>query len=173
MAYNDFLVQRGHSSTIDFRPVGISQEHNKHIRINSRLINSLFYNQEHKTELSNIAHGLSEFLLLDFYTDGLFDANTTEGGFPMGYGWTTSNLTTVNFTYNGSIQYFPSLTKAETMAILMYLAVCPPSCRVRIFTDSQAAIDTFHKSKNLSSISPRRFNKINNNILWSSIHHLI
>ncbi|UZO27864.1 uncharacterized protein OCT59_020051 [Rhizophagus irregularis] len=40
----------------------------------------------------------------------------------MGYGWTTSNLTTVNFTYNGSIQYFPSLTKAETMAILMYLA---------------------------------------------------
>ncbi|PKK71100.1 ribonuclease H-like protein [Rhizophagus irregularis] len=173
LAYNDFLVQCGHSSTIDFCPVGIPQEHNENIRINSRLINSLFCNQENKTELSNIAYGLSEFSSLNFYTDGSFDDNTTEGGFPMGYGWTTSNLPNVNFTYNGSIQYFPSSTKAETMAILTCLAVCSPSCKVQIYTDSQAAIDTFHKSKNLFSISPRRFNKINNNILWSSIHHLI
>ncbi|CAB4424282.1 unnamed protein product [Rhizophagus irregularis] len=175
LAYNDFLIQQNHNSTIDFRPVGVPQENinNDNIRTNIRLINSLFQAQNIKDELGNIAFGLSTFPQLDFYTDGSFNDDTSEESFPMGYGWTTSNLDNVNFTYNGSIQYFPSSTKAETMAILTCLAVCPQSCTIRIYTDSQAAIDSFHKSKNLSSISPRRFNKINNNILWSTIHHLI
>lgn len=70
-----------------------------------------------------------------------------------------------NITHNGSLEYFPSSTKAETMAILTALIVAPERCDVNIYTDSQGAIDTFYKSSNLSAISPRRYNKINNNIL--------
>ncbi|PKY52617.1 hypothetical protein RhiirA4_497078 [Rhizophagus irregularis] len=84
-----------------------------------------------------------------------------------------SNISGVNITYNGAAEYFPSSTKAETLAILTALIVCPLNSSINIFTDSQAAIDSFHKTKNLHSISPRRFNKVNNNILWSSIHHII
>ncbi|PKK71530.1 hypothetical protein RhiirC2_778276 [Rhizophagus irregularis] len=49
----------------------------------------------------------------------------------------------------------------------------PEHGKIIINTNSQAAINSFYKSKNLHSISPRRFNKINNNILWSSIHYII
>ncbi|PKK63668.1 hypothetical protein RhiirC2_788558 [Rhizophagus irregularis] len=91
----------------------------------------------------------------------------------MGYEWTTSNLTDVNINHNGSLEFFPSSTKAETMAILTALIVSPQNSSINIYTDSQAAIDTFHKSSNLISISSRRFNKINNNILWSTVHYII
>ncbi|PKY52810.1 hypothetical protein RhiirA4_470673 [Rhizophagus irregularis] len=87
--------------------------------------------------------------------------------------WTTSNLPGANITYNGSLELFPSSTKAETMAILTALLTAPTNGNIIIYTDSQAAIDAFHKSSNLSSISPRRYNKINNNILWPSIHQTI
>ncbi|PKC05193.1 hypothetical protein RhiirA5_378822 [Rhizophagus irregularis] len=173
LAYNDFLIQRGHNSTIDFRPAGIPRTDNNTINDNTRLIDSLFQERKIKEDFVNLASGLCEFTYLDFYTDGSFDDNASDGEFPMGYGWTTSNLPNINFTYNGSLQYFPSSTKAETMAILTCLIVCPLFCNVHLFTDSQAAIDSFYKSRNLSSISLRRFNKINNNILWSTIYYLI
>ncbi|PKY43816.1 hypothetical protein RhiirA4_128624 [Rhizophagus irregularis] len=59
------------------------------------------------------------------------------------------------------------------MAILTALLVSPVNGQITIHTDSQAAIDSFHKSINLSSISPRRYNKIDNNILCTSIHYII
>ncbi|CAB4426586.1 unnamed protein product [Rhizophagus irregularis] len=124
-------------------------------------------------DLQGIATTLAPFNDLEFFTDGSYDSTNSQAGFSMGYGWTTSNLSNCNITYNGSLQYFPSSTKAETMAILTALVVCPEFGIITIFTDSQAAIDSFHKSKNLHTISPRRFNKINNNILWSSIHFII
>ncbi|PKK76469.1 hypothetical protein RhiirC2_707376 [Rhizophagus irregularis] len=116
---------------------------------------------------------LSPFSHLEFFTDGSLEPTNSQVGHSMGYGWTTSNLTNVNITYNVSVKFFPSSTKAETMAILMALVVYPEYGKISINTDSQVAIDSFYKSKNLHSISPRRFNKINNNILWSSIHYII
>ncbi|PKY60125.1 hypothetical protein RhiirA4_517364 [Rhizophagus irregularis] len=116
---------------------------------------------------------LAPFSDLEFFTDGSYDSTHAQAGFSMGYGWTTSNLFNCNITYNGSLKFFPSSTKAETMAILTALVVCPEFGIITLHTDSQAAIDSFHKSKNLHTMSPRRFNKINNNILWSSIHLII
>ncbi|PKY62352.1 hypothetical protein RhiirA4_526615, partial [Rhizophagus irregularis] len=116
---------------------------------------------------------LAPFSDLEFFTDGSYDSTHAQAGFPMGYGWTTSNLFNCNITYNGSLKFFPSSTKAETMAILTALVVCPEFGIITLHTDSQAAIDSFHKLKNLHTMSPRRFNKINNNILWSSIHFII
>jgi ribonuclease HI len=91
----------------------------------------------------------------------------------MGYGWIISNLPDLDVMHNGSTQFFPLSTKAETMAILTSLINCPQNCLVHIHTDSQGAIDSFHKPLKLNSLSPQRFNKINNNILWSCIHYII
>ncbi|RGB25208.1 hypothetical protein C1646_772049 [Rhizophagus diaphanus] len=93
--------------------------------------------------------------------------------FPMGYSWTTSNLDQINISYNSSLKFFPLSTKAEVMAILTALISCSPKAFISIHTNFQCAINTFHKLKNLYLISPRRFNKINNNILWSAIYHII
>ncbi|PKK59217.1 ribonuclease H-like protein [Rhizophagus irregularis] len=149
LAFNDFLIQQGHNSTKLFDDAKIVQD------------------------LEGISLTLSPFLSLEFFTDGSFEPTNSQVGHSMGYGWTTFNLSNVNITYNGSVKFFPSSTKAETIAILTALVVCPEHRNIIINTDSQAAIDAFYKSKNLHSISPRRFNKINNNILWSSIHYII
>ncbi|CAB5197258.1 hypothetical protein RhiirA5_433836 [Rhizophagus irregularis] len=141
--------------------------------LNMTLIKKLFDDVKIVADLQEIALTLSPFLQLEFFTDGLFEPTNSQIGHSMGYGWTTSNLINVNIMYNGSVRFFPSATKAETMAILTALIVCPEHGKIIINTDSQAAIDFFYKSKNLHSISLRRFNKINNNILWSLIHFII
>ncbi|POG77735.1 ribonuclease H-like domain-containing protein [Rhizophagus irregularis DAOM 181602=DAOM 197198] len=140
---------------------------------NNTFINQLLEDDMIVKELQDIARTLNPFNVLVFYTDGSYNVEFLSNEYPMGYGWTTSNIENANITYSGSVKYFPSSTKAEIMAILTALITCPPKCNVTIHTDSQAAIDAFHKSKNLHSISPRRFNKINNNILWSTIHQII
>ncbi|PKY17728.1 hypothetical protein RhiirB3_430406 [Rhizophagus irregularis] len=140
---------------------------------NDHLISSLILQDSIISELKNLALMLNDFTTLQFYTDGSYQNNNTGNEPPMGYGWILANHLNDNIFYSGSLKFFPSSTKAETMAILTALIICPPNSIVEIYTDSQAAIDAFHKSKNLHSISPRRFNKINNNILWSTIHHII
>ncbi|PKY59604.1 hypothetical protein RhiirA4_482478 [Rhizophagus irregularis] len=176
LAFNDFLIQQGHNSTINFRPINPPSDDNSHniiSPIKKMLITKLFDDVKIIEDLLEISLTLSPFTNLEFFTDGSYEPTHTQEGFSMGYGWTTSNLTNVNITYNGSLKFFPSSTKAETMAILTALIVCPSFGKITINTDSQAAIDSFHKSKNLHSTSPRRYNKINNNILWSSIHYII
>ncbi|PKY63027.1 ribonuclease H-like protein, partial [Rhizophagus irregularis] len=175
-AFNDHLIQQGYNSTVNFRPINPPVQDSlnvSHSLRNTELIKTLFDDVAIVEDLQGIAVTLAPFSDLEFFTDGSYDSTHALAGFPMGYGWTTSNLFNCNITYNGSLKFFPSSTKAETMAILTALVVCPEFGIVTIHTDSQAAIDSFHKSKNLHTISLRRFNKINNNILWSSIHFII
>ncbi|PKB98799.1 hypothetical protein RhiirA5_463562 [Rhizophagus irregularis] len=172
LAYNDFLYQQKKIPPFIGRPIA-PPNINRPLFSNDNIISKIIENDEIVKELQDLARTFNPFLQLDFYTDGSYTADFLFNEFPMGYGWTTSNLPQTNITYSGSGKYFPSSTKAEIMGILTALIVCPPNCNTSIYTDSQAAIDTFHKSKNLHSISPRRFNKINNNILWSTIHYII
>ncbi|CAB4436858.1 unnamed protein product [Rhizophagus irregularis] len=176
LAFNDFLIQQGHNSTVTFRPVNPPLNNNSHSTpppINKMLITKLFDDVKIIEDLIEISTTLSTFTDLEFFTDGSYEPTHSQEGFPMGYGWTTSNLANVNITYNGSLKFFPSSTKAETMALLTALSTCPNLGRITIYTDSQATIDSFHKTKNLHCTSPRRYNKVNNNILWSSIHYII
>ncbi|CAB5192257.1 unnamed protein product [Rhizophagus irregularis] len=172
LAFNDYLVQQKKIPPFIDRPIApptiIRSNSN-----NAHLISNLIENDNIIKELQGIADTLNPFNHIQFYTDGSYYSDFSNNELPMGYGWTTSNIKGCNITYSGSLQFFPSSTKAEVMAILTALLVCPSGCDVFIHTDSQAAIDAFHKSKNLHSISPRRFNKINNNILWSAIHHIV
>ncbi|EXX61834.1 hypothetical protein RirG_167440 [Rhizophagus irregularis DAOM 197198w] len=172
LAYNDFLYQQKKIPPRLDRPIAPPQL-SRPTFSNNTFINQLLEDDMIVKELQDIARTLNPFNVLVFYTDGSYNVEFLSNEYPMGYGWTTSNIENANITYSGSVKYFPSSTKAEIMAILTALITCPPKCNVTIHTDSQAAIDAFHKSKNLHSISPRRFNKINNNILWSTIHQII
>ncbi|PKK72901.1 hypothetical protein RhiirC2_362367 [Rhizophagus irregularis] len=91
----------------------------------------------------------------------------------MGYGWCVSNSFEQKIFFNGTGTLMPSATKAEILAIVTALIIAPSYSSITIFTDSQAAIDGFNKSSQLRYISPRRFNKINNTILWAALHHNI
>ncbi|PKK58109.1 hypothetical protein RhiirC2_796850 [Rhizophagus irregularis] len=176
LAFNDYLIQQGHNSAVNFRPIhppSLTDQSNLNSLPNIPLIKKLFDDVKIVKDLQGISLTLSPFLSLEFFTDGSFEPTNSQVGHSMGYGWTTSNLSNINITYNGSVKFFPSSTKAETMAILTALVVCPVHGKIIINTDSQVAIDSFYKSRNLHSISPRCFNKINNNILWSSIHYII
>ncbi|PKY58416.1 hypothetical protein RhiirA4_480319 [Rhizophagus irregularis] len=88
---------------------------------NMDLIKKLFDDIKISEDLQGIAVTLAPFIDLEFFTDGSYDSTNSQAGFSMGYGWTTSNLSNCNITYNGSLKFFPSSTKAETMAILTAL----------------------------------------------------
>lgn len=92
---------------------------------------------------------------------------------PMGFGWTTSNIPNLNINYHDALDYFPSSTKAETMAILTALLLIPYGGIITIVTDSQSAINTVYNTIKLSVLSKRRLQKINNVILWKAIHYII
>ncbi|PKY54421.1 hypothetical protein RhiirA4_426769 [Rhizophagus irregularis] len=90
----------------------------------------------------------------------------------MGYGWIfTSNLTE-NIKFSGSTKEWPSSSKAELIAILTTLIVCPPNSNISIHTDSASCIATFNM---LSSpkLTARRFQKLNNCALWNTVKHII
>lgn len=84
-----------------------------------------------------------------------------------------ANLFDLQISYNGAVKHMSSSTKAEIMTILTALIVAHEHATVKIYTDSQAAIDSFSKSSQLRHISPRRFNKINYTSLCATIHHII
>ncbi|PKK57024.1 ribonuclease H-like protein [Rhizophagus irregularis] len=171
-AYNDYLIQQKKIPPCIDLPITLPipiRPHNP----NDYLISSLITQDSIISDLKNLALMLSDFTELKFYTDGSYQSINIDNESPIGYKWIVANHINDNIFYSGSLKFFPSSTKAETMAILTALIVCPPKCIIEIYTDSQAVIDGFHKSKNLHSISLRRFNKINNNILWSTIHHII
>jgi ribonuclease HI len=173
LAYNDFLASTGRINSLNLTVQSPPSTIDSNSAKNIKLINALISHSSIQHLLIEKSRILHPFVNIDFYTDGSFSQHFEPNEFPMGYGWTTSNLSPVNITFNGSLRYFPSSTKAEIMAILTSLIVAPPKSHINIFTDSQAAIDGFYKSVKLSALSPRRYNKLNNNILWTTIHYII
>ena len=59
------------------------------------------------------------------------------------------------------------------MAILTALLVAPPHARLKIYTDSQAAISTFLKISKYGGVTPRKFEKIANYQAWKTIKYII
>ncbi|PKK59981.1 hypothetical protein RhiirC2_794015 [Rhizophagus irregularis] len=118
LAFNDYLIQQGHNSTVNFRPIhppSLTDQPNLNSLPNTTLIMKLFDDVKIVEDLQGISSTLSSFSHLEFFTDGSFEPTNSQVGHSMGYGWTTSNLTNVNITYNGSVKFFPSSTKAETI----------------------------------------------------------
>ncbi|PKK63163.1 hypothetical protein RhiirC2_789305 [Rhizophagus irregularis] len=127
------------------------------------------------TKIKNIwiaywSSSLALYTNLEFYTDGSL---VRDDNIPtMGHGWIFSSDLNANITYSGASREWASSTKAELLAIITALIVCPPSSTITIHTDSNNCINTYNK---LSSpkLTARRFQNINNCTLWNTLKYII
>uniref|UniRef100_U9UAV0 ribonuclease H n=2 Tax=Rhizophagus irregularis (strain DAOM 181602 / DAOM 197198 / MUCL 43194) TaxID=747089 RepID=U9UAV0_RHIID len=108
--------------------------------------------------------------LVEFYTDGSLKIDDDNPR--MGFGWIFTSDTSLNIKFSGATTQWPSSTRAEIMAVLTCLIVCPSNSSINIFTDSQCMIDTFTSLSNYK-LTPKRKQKINNIILWQAIQQII
>ncbi|GBB85351.1 hypothetical protein RclHR1_11900001, partial [Rhizophagus clarus] len=112
-----------------------------------------------------------------YYTDGsLINLGTPEVS--MGWSWVqiipdAGYLNSVASYTHGTIQNWPSSTRAEAAAIYAALSVTPADSTVTIYTDSQAAIDGLQLCASSSYSNSRLFYKTTNFELWASIERLV
>ncbi|GBB94894.1 hypothetical protein RclHR1_24350002 [Rhizophagus clarus] len=112
-----------------------------------------------------------------YYTDGsLINLGTPEVS--MGWSWVQliPDALYLNFvtTYaHGTIQNWPSSTRAEAAAIYAALRVSPEDSTVTVYTDSQAAIDGLNLCVSSTYTNSRLYYKTTNFELWASIESSI
>ncbi|PKB99500.1 hypothetical protein RhiirA5_429585 [Rhizophagus irregularis] len=138
--------------------------------VNHRLVNGLLLPSDIFNEFYILINNLASFTDLEFYTDG--SLKTDDDNPHMGFGWIFTSNINLNIEFSGATTQWPSSTRAEIMAVLTCLIVCPPNSSINIFTDSQCTIDTFRSLSNYK-VTPRRKQKINNIILWQAIQQII
>ena len=79
-----------------------------------------------------------------------------------------------NSTFKAGVAQWPSSSKAESMTIFTALLMVPEMERVKIYTDSQTCIDTFHKiSSPHPKFTKKRLLKIKNWSIWTKIIELV
>ncbi|PKY36323.1 hypothetical protein RhiirB3_458661 [Rhizophagus irregularis] len=83
------------------------------------------------------------FTNLEFYTDG--SLKTDDDNPRMGFGWLFTTDIDLNIEFASATDQWASSTRAEIMAVLTCLIVCPPNSSVKIFTDSLASNTTNHR----------------------------
>jgi exonuclease III/ribonuclease HI len=121
-------------------------------------------------ELYLIQSQLTDEKELHFYTDGsVIDLGKESMSMSFALIQTHPRAPSVNF--KALLENWPSSTRAETAAIATSLLLVPKNCYVKIFLDSQAAINHFYN--NLMINSPREFFKENNNLIWEIIREVI
>ncbi|GBB86688.1 hypothetical protein RclHR1_13070008 [Rhizophagus clarus] len=74
---------------------------------------------------------------------------------------------------HGTIQNWPSSTRAEAAAIYAALSISPDESTISIYTDSQAAIDGLNLCASFSYTNSRLYYKSTNFELWASIESSI
>uniref|UniRef100_U9SG20 ribonuclease H n=1 Tax=Rhizophagus irregularis (strain DAOM 181602 / DAOM 197198 / MUCL 43194) TaxID=747089 RepID=U9SG20_RHIID len=148
-----------------------SQSNTPHLyipsNINHRLVNGLLLPNDIFNEFYILINNLASFTNLEFYTDGSLKIDDDNPR--MGFGWIFTSDTNLNIKFSTQ---WPSSTRAEIMAVLTCLIVCPPNSLINIFTDSQCTINTFTSLSNYK-LTPRRKQKINNIIFWQAIQQII
>ena len=119
-------------------------------------------------ELHAIQHSFRNTTHLDFYTDGSV-IDIGKMSMSMSLAFYQNRYATPEAKFKATLERFPSLTKAETAAVLAALLTTPENCKVNIFTDSKVTMD--HYAHNYSST--RLFFKEENNIIWAMIREII
>ncbi|CAB4398953.1 unnamed protein product [Rhizophagus irregularis] len=103
--------------------------------INHRLVNGLLLPNDIFSEFYPLINTLASFINLEFYTGG--SLKIEDDNPRMGFGWIFTTDTRLNMRFSGATKHWPSSTRAEIMAVLTCLIVCPPNSSIKIFTDSQ------------------------------------
>jgi len=120
----------------------------------------------------NITTNINHLKDIDIYTDGsLLDLG--KSSCKMGIGWFIANNNTQKQQFQASIERFPSSTKAEIIAVLTALLVCPKQSNVNIFLDSLSTINTFTKIFKDYRLTHARRLKLPNCWEWVIIEQII
>ncbi|CAB4417816.1 unnamed protein product [Rhizophagus irregularis] len=112
-----------------------------------------------------------------FYTDGsLINLGTKEVS--MGWGWVqivqdSGFLNSIAAYKHGVIHDWPSSSRAEAAAIYAALSASPTNSVVKIYTDSQTAIDDLKRCSSSIYSNSRLYYKTTNFELWAIIQKLI
>src|SRR5205085_229359 len=105
---------------------------------------------------------------LQFFTDGsVIDIRKESMNMSLAFIQTHHLSETQEF--KATLNYFPSSTRAETVAVLAALLTAPPRISVEILTDSKATMD--HYLYKCSTV--RSFFKEENNVICFMIRELI
>ncbi|CAB4423755.1 unnamed protein product [Rhizophagus irregularis] len=130
---------------------------------------------------ANIAASSSVVLAPDsqytFYTDGsLINLGTNEVS--MGWGWVqivqdAGFLNSIATYKHGIIHDWPSSSRAEAAAVYAALSASPMSSNIKIYTDSQTAIDGLKQCSSTTYSNSRLYYKTTNFELWAIIKKLI
>ena len=138
--------------------------------IEEALIRRVIVDKELQEELVSIARRTKHLDELNIYTDGSITviADGREGK-RMGLGWVIVDRynSENSISFNCRITDWPSSTRAELGAIWTVLLVVPHRAKVRIHTDSKAAIEGIENFLSLTSI--RKAFKTKNRCLVSQI----
>ncbi|CAB4430550.1 unnamed protein product [Rhizophagus irregularis] len=112
-----------------------------------------------------------------FYTDGsLINLGTNEVS--MGWGWVqivqdSGFLNSIAAYKHGVIHDWPSSSRAEAAAIYAALSASPANSVIKIYTDSQTAIDDLKRCSSSIYSNSRLYYKTTNFELWAIIQKLI
>jgi len=90
----------------------------------------------------------------------------------MGIGWTQVQNNTIIQSYSAEIKLWPSLYKAELIAILSVISTCPRFSKVTIFTDSQSIISKYNKLLKIPP-TPNKQYSYNYWPIWHTLLNLI
>ena len=163
-AYNDYLLSQNRISSI---PGSLSG-----VRIDSFISSVFSGHPDLLSRLSQISLFFNNFLNISFYTDGSLIAPQSSRA-SMGLGLVALDSSNSPLSvFKAAAKQFCSSMKAEALSLLSALSVCPVSCVVCIYTDSQGCIDIFNKLFS-SSHSLRRHLRLKNFLIWSLIKHVI
>jgi ribonuclease HI len=102
------------------------------------------------------------------YTDGSLTIKEHNNA-TMGFGWTTATFPTAEV--KGRIENWPSSTRPELAAIWTAILAVPTQTKLRIKTDSQAAIDSIEEG--LSITNRKKWLKKNNSCIVRNICSLV
>ena len=110
---------------------------------------------------------------LKFYTDGSLKSTVDQSNnikeTKMGAGWINADMQSQRFRCQ--LMNWPSSTRAELTAIWTALLTAPKNVSVRIYTDSQAAIDNIDMATNSKRKADRLI--VNNNTLTWKIKDIV
>ncbi|PKY55160.1 hypothetical protein RhiirA4_474444 [Rhizophagus irregularis] len=136
-------------------------------RVNSLL--RYIHLSEYRNVLLEIANSLKQESDIEIYTDGSMK-NMTTSEITMGCAFIIS--APIEWIFNCSIEDNLSFNKAELMAVLLSIMVCPKAANVIIYSDSQWVINIF-ENLYYSTINEIERSKINYKILWLCLFKII
>ncbi|CAB5338006.1 unnamed protein product [Rhizophagus irregularis] len=135
-------------------------------------VNGLFkyiHPSDYRNALIEIANSLMQETDIEIYTDGSMK-NIATNEIMMGCAFVIS--APIKKSFNCGIADNPSSNKAELMAVILSLMICPKAANVEIYSDSQWVVNIFD-DLNFLTIKDIERSKVNYKVLWLCLFKII